>query len=288
MTAQRTGTPLVPRLFDFFRRLLGRHTTPEQPAAGTAVQASHTSPAGSDFGPLATAQYVHDLRNLLNIIAVCAECMAERLPDGAAEWEYNELRRATERAATLTRELLLSARPGAAGRGRVDVNNVITSAADTMARLVGETIRVTLRLSQEPAMVIADAGELDRILLNLALNARDAMTDGGALTIETAVLPVSAAQPPIDRSPAVVRLRVSDSGSGMSPEVKARIFEPFFTTKPAGTGLGLSSVAFTVQQLGGTIAVESQPRVGTRVTIQLPLAAAPEWPVPSSFPPRAA
>jgi signal transduction histidine kinase len=130
---------------------------------------------------------------------------------------------------------------------------------------------------------MAEAYEVERILLNLVLNARDAMRDGGTLTVETMVMrPGSSTTPGSGAAEAVnvVRFRVSDTGHGMTPEVTARITESFLTTRKMGTRLGLSSVARTVRDLEGTMTVESRPNVGTRVTIQLPLAATSEPPMP--------
>ena len=117
--------------------------------------------------------------------------------------------------------------------------------------------------------ISADIVQIERILVNLVLNAADAMPDGGALVIETALIPV--APGPGGAKASQVQLTVTDSGAGMTPEVKGRIFEPLFTTKPRGTGLGLTSVAYTVRQLEGTIAVDSGPNRGTTVTVTLPL-----------------
>jgi signal transduction histidine kinase len=122
--------------------------------------------------------------------------------------------------------------------------------------------------------VVAELVELERILMNLALNARDAMAGEGVLTIETAVVdPSSNEASEVSLPPSRAHLIVSDTGHGMTPEIRARMFEPFFTTKDYGTGLGLSSVAFTVRQLGGTVLVESKPGRGTSVSVLLPLAA---------------
>jgi signal transduction histidine kinase len=190
------------------------------------------------------------------------------VPDGVAAVDVLELRRSAERASVLTRELLLAVRRA---RDTVDLNDVVGAAVATMSRLTGSRIRLELRLWHEPLAVVAEPLELERILLNLALNARDAMITGGALTIETA--PVA---PPGDQAAEKgqgpwARLAVTDTGCGMTEDVKARMFEPFFTTKPSGTGLGLSSVAFTVQQLGGTVSAMSEPGRGTCVAIQLPM-----------------
>jgi two-component system cell cycle sensor histidine kinase/response regulator CckA len=280
MSAAKRPDTHASLLAAFISRLLGRHAQTNQRERQSAEVVAQSAYAGPE--PLSTAQYVHDVRNLLQVILVHADGMAHQLPEGTADTEYRELLRAMERASLLTRELLLAGRPGSAKRGRVDVNRVIRESVETVRRLVGGDVRVNLRLSVESATVIAGAYEVERILLNLALNARDAMPDGGTLTFETAVIPGSAWKPPSGVAEAVdsVRLRVSDTGHGMTPEVKARIAEPFFTTRKMGTGLGLSSVELTVRHLDGTITLESQPNVGTRVTIQLPFAAPSEPPMP--------
>ena len=242
----------------------------------TAGVREGASPA-IDPGDLAIAQFAHDLRNLMTVIIGCAECMYQQVPPGRADREFRELRLAAERASMLTRELLLAARPRSQARGQVDLNQIVGAAFDTIARLAGEKIRVRLSVSADPAMVIADVTEVERILLNLALNGRDAMPDGGVLTIETAVV-----DNPADNDSAVrgshVRMTVSDTGGGMTPEVRARIFEPFFTTKDTGTGVGMSSVAFTVRQLQGALSVESQPDGGTSVIVDFPCAPTWSWP----------
>jgi signal transduction histidine kinase len=284
--AERSLTTYFSRLVAFFSWLLGHPRTGQ----GKPPQSANVGGPSAEPGNLSNAQYVHDLRNLLNVIIVCADGMAHQLPGGAADADYRELLRATERASFLTRELLLEARPESAKRGRVDINDVIREAVETLSRLAGDEVRVNLRLSGESAAVIAGVHEVERILVNLALNARDAMPEGGTLTFETAVIPASPWKRGADDTHAVnsVRLRVSDTGHGMPPEVKARIAEPFFTTRKMGTGLGLSSVVFTVEQLEGTMTVESQPNVGTRVTIQLPFAAPPASPLPFDPPPSSA
>jgi two-component system, cell cycle sensor histidine kinase and response regulator CckA len=260
------------RLLHYLRRLIGR-PAPSADVPRAASERPAATPLSVGLTSLSTAQYVHDLRNLLHVISVCAECMAAHTPAARTEWGYAELLQATELASMLTRKLLLASRPTLTIRGVVDLNDVIAAEVDTLSRLAGDRIRVQCRLSAEAAPIRAEVSELHRIILNLVLNARDAMPAGGLLGIDTAVVP---AQGPEESQDApylrpYVRLRVSDTGSGMTSDVKARIFEPFFTTKDAGTGLGLSSVKFTLEQLEGTIAVESQPRAGTRVTIHLPI-----------------
>ena len=255
----------VTRLKELFSRprLSTSDGRPERAGAPDTV-----SPA-IDPGDLTIAQFAHDLRNLMTVMIGCAECMHQHVPSGKADREFRELIQAAERASMLTRELLLTVRPRSIARGQVDLNQVVGSAFDTIARLAGKTVRVRVRVSPEPALVAADVVDVERVLLNLALNARDAMPEGGVLTIETAVVDNPSHQRS-DVGGRRVRMTVSDTGRGMTPDVRARIFEPFFTTKDTGTGVGMRSVAFTVRQLQGTLSVESQPNGGTSVIVDLP------------------
>jgi len=218
------------------------------------------------------AVLVHDLRNLLNVINLCAESIYEKVPPGQADLEFADLHRSIEHATDLVLRLLGPGHQASVIRSPQDLNQIVTRASETLFWIVGRAIQVALRTSPKPLTVIVDAVEVERLLLNLGMNARDAMPDGGLLTIETDLVDVGINT---DKEPAsMARLRVSDTGRGMTAEMKARIFEPFFTTKEAGTGLGLNSVAFTVEQLGGTLSVESQTGAGTCVTVHLPLAGA--------------
>ena len=208
-----------------------------------------------DLGDLAIARYAHDLRNQLTVMVGCVECMYPHMPKDKVEREFREFLQAGERASMLTRELLLAVRPPASRRTGLDLNQVIGASCETITRLVGARIRVRVRESQKPAIVVAEATDIERILVSLALNARDAMPDGGVLTIETAVID----KPAHDDYEVIgphVRMIVSDSGRGMTPEVQAR----------------MSSVAFTVRQLEGTLSIESQPKGGTSVVVDLPCA----------------
>ena len=223
-----------------------------------------------DLGDLAVAQFVHDLRNQLTVMIACADRIFQLVPRGEADYEIAELRVCAERASQLTRELLIAARPGSAPRGPVELNLVVNGVMPTLSRFLGERIQLRTRLSQEPVTVLSEPLELERILLNLALNARDAMADGGDLTIETDVADLLPLGQVTGEPVPYAQLSVTDTGCGMTPDVEARIFEPFFTTRATGTGLGLSSIAFTVRQLQGMVSVRSEPGQGTRVTVHLP------------------
>ena len=225
-----------------------------------------------NLGDLGVAQFVHDVRNHLSLIILSAERLLQSATQNESVADLLELRQSAERASLLARELLTAARPRLVARDRLDVNEVI---AHTVARpgLLGRRIRLQLRLSPTPVIVSAEPLELERILLNIVLNAREAMPAGGTMTVETTVIhhSASASIEGLTAGP-FVRVIVRDTGVGMEPEVKDRIFEPFFTTKKAGTGLGMSSVGFTVRQLQGIVSVESRPGRGTSVSVFLPWA----------------
>lgn len=221
---------------------------------------------------LALSQLVHDLKNQLTIMLACADDVARVVPQGTADTQVALLQRCAERASAIAEEFLIAAHPRSESRRTVDLNLAVRSAQSTLARVTGSNIELELRLSPETIPVAAELIELERILLNLALNARDAMPDGGLLTIETERIPEVGPGHGSVPSAAKARLTVRDTGGGMTAEVKGRMFEPLFTTKPRGTGLGLNSVAFTVRQLQGMISVESRLNNGTIVQIVLPLA----------------
>ena len=220
-----------------------------------------------------TGGIAHDFNNLLTVITGNHELLAMRLKE---EKERELLRRAQEAAeigARLTGRLLLFARRGRMRVQRLELNQLVLGMADLLQRAVGEAISVTTVLAPGLWPVEADASEIENAIINLALNARDAMPAGGGLVIET-VNRVRAAEAPEAEGIAgdFVRLSVSDTGVGMTPEVAQRAFEPFFTTKSPGkgTGLGLSSVYGLARQLGGTASLSSEPGRGTKVWIDIP------------------
>jgi two-component system, cell cycle sensor histidine kinase and response regulator CckA len=228
-------------------------------------------PSRVDLGDLAVGQLVHDLRNQLTLIVGCADSLATLVPTGASR-ELVQLRQCAARASVLSREILLATRPQFAARRPLDLNHVVAPAVEMLSRVAGDAIQMKLHLAPVPVMVIAEFIELERIILNLVLNSLDAMRDEGAITIETeAVRSPSPSRLEGMQDAPYARLTVTDTGHGVSADVRGRMFEPFFTTKEAGTGLGLSSVAFTIRQLHGTVSVESEPNRGTSVTIFLPL-----------------
>jgi hypothetical protein len=205
----------------------------------------------------------HDFNNLLMVISAGVEVLVDELsddPDGVID----EMRRASHRGTALTRQLLTFARREAVQPRLVDLRDVALGMEPLLHRLVGARIALAIRTAA-PAPVVADAGQLEQVLLNLVANARDAVEDGGEIRIEVAA---------IDDGK-VALLAVEDDGSGIDPAIQHRVFEPFFTTKAegAGTGLGLSTVHGIVLQGGGRIELDSAPGRGTRVEIRWPSAA---------------
>jgi signal transduction histidine kinase/CheY-like chemotaxis protein len=223
----------------------------------------------------------HDFNNLLTVInGHCELLLAQLPPYDSRRASVLAIAEAGEHAAGLTRQLLAFSRRQVRAVEVLDLNAVVTDMARLLRRLVGEDIELVTRLSAAPALVAADRAQLQQVLLNLAVNARDAMPHGGQLVIETALVahdegPVLA-DPEAPTGPRV-RLTVTDTGCGMDAATQARLFEPFFTTKPEGrgTGLGLATVYGIVRQSGGGIRVQSAPGRGSRFEIDLPRAAAP-------------
>ena len=218
----------------------------------------------------------HDFNNILAAMMMQAEFSAavEGTPAKVVEG-LQEIRAATERAAALTRQLLLFGRKQVLQPRELDLNEVVTSLAKMLQRIIREDVRLQLHLHTAPLHVRADAGMLDQVLMNLAVNARDAMPKGGRLLVETSETMVGeeAARMHPDAAPGrYVCLSVTDTGSGMTPEVMSRIFEPFFTTKEPGkgTGLGLATVFGIVKQHKGWVTVQSEPSRGACFQVYLP------------------
>jgi len=218
----------------------------------------------------------HDLNNLLTVIAGCAEECESDCSELPVREHLREIKTATDRASELTRRLLALSRKKSLLPRPVDINTVIRDAAPLLRRVLGDQIEPVFQLASAVPAVLSDPLQIEQLLLNLAVNARDAMPTGGRFTIETATVariqtgPVAS---PVDQA---VRITIRDTGLGMTPEVRAQLFEPFFSTKTSqhGTGLGLWTVANVVHQAGGSIDVESQPRQGTSFHILLPAVAA--------------
>ena len=217
----------------------------------------------------------HDFNNLLSVMLGAAESLAHALPrESPLREDVRDIRESAERGAALTRQLLSLGRRDVHAPTLVDVNEVVRSVAQLLQRTIGLNIRTIVACATHPLVVLADAGQLEQVLMNLTINARDAMPDGGVLRLETSVCTLDAegAASIGVEADTYVCLVVLDEGMGMDEATRARAFEPFFTTKGphAGTGLGLSTAYSIVKQAGGGIALESTVGRGTRVTMYLP------------------
>jgi PAS domain S-box-containing protein len=225
----------------------------------------------------------HDFNNLLTVISGYAEILSRRL-EGRDGEDVAEIARAAGQAAELTHQLLAFSRRQVLHPRVLDLNSIVADMEAMLHRIIGDDVSVGVRLAPDLLRVEADRAQLERVIVNLAANARDAMPDGGALTIETANVELDSHQVASHgegRPGPHVLLAVSDTGHGMDEEVRRHLFEPFYTTKAGGTGLGLATVFGVVKQSGGGIYVYSEPGRGTTFKIYLPAApaAAGEEPV---------
>jgi two-component system cell cycle sensor histidine kinase/response regulator CckA len=211
----------------------------------------------------------HDFNNILTVIRGNSELIRDVLEDAGKIGLVDEVCLAADRAAGLVRQLLTFSRRQSVCPEVVDLNGIVSGLTGMMRRLLGERIAIETRLASAPVTTRADYRHLEQVVVNLAVNARDAMPEGGTLTIGTQIVDVNDAGGEPRR---MSRFWVSDTGMGMNEEVKARIFEPFFTTKgpDKGTGLGLATVFGIVEQAGGRIDVDSSPGVGTTFRIDFP------------------
>jgi PAS domain S-box-containing protein len=218
----------------------------------------------------------HDFNNLLTVILGYGEVLLETLPaDDPRRQDVEEIRKAGQSAASLTRQLLAFSRKQILEPVVLDLNAVLANMDRMMGRLIGEDIELIIRLEPELGRAKADAGQLEQILVNLAVNARDAMPEGGTLTIETGNVELD--EPYVRTHPGAasgrhIVLAVSDTGHGMDERTQSHLFEPFFTTKEKGkgTGLGLATVYGIVKQSGGSISVNSELEHGTSFKIYFP------------------
>ena len=220
----------------------------------------------------------HDFNNLLTVIVGYADSAVETLArHDPGRRHLEEVRRAADRAAVLTGQLLAFSRRQMLKAERLDLNRVVANVEGILGRLIGEDIVIDTRLAPDLGPVMADRSQIESVLLTLAVNARDAMPQGGTLTLSTTNVEVHVddeARASDTRPGSYVDLVVSDTGAGISQEAQRHIFEPFFSTRTRqrGSGLGLATAYGIVTQSGGTIAVSSEPRQGTTFTIRLPRA----------------
>ena len=234
----------------------------------------------------------HDFNNILTSILMQVELanLETGLPKEVLEG-LEQIRRDADRAASLTRQLLLFSRRQVMQSRDLDLNEIVTNLAKMLQRIIGEDVRLQLDLHPQPLPTRADAGMLDQVAMNLAVNARDAMPDGGTLWLSTSEKIVDETGKPEhpDAAPGrYVCLSVSDTGCGIPPQVLPRIFEPFFTTKDAGkgTGLGLATVFGIVKQHHGWLTVATELKKGSTFKIYLPAAAAPAAPANAAAAPK--
>jgi two-component system, cell cycle sensor histidine kinase and response regulator CckA len=218
----------------------------------------------------------HDFNNLLGVIIGYSQVMKRMLGTTHPAFEHaEEIEKASQRAVSLTRQLLAFSRQQVLEPVVLSLNTLVSDMEKMLPRLIGEDIELHLVLDPQLGQVKADPGQIEQVLMNLAVNARDAMPEGGKLTVRTANVELDLAytrQHPGSRTGSYVMLCVTDTGTGIDPEIQAQIFEPFFTTKERdkGTGLGLATVYGVVKQSGGYIAVESEKGKGASFSVYLP------------------
>jgi signal transduction histidine kinase len=233
----------------------------------------------------------HDFNNLLTAIIGYTDLVAERLDQAEPiAHDVSEIRKAADRAAALTRQLLAFSRKQFLSPEVLDLNEIVSGMLPMLPRVIGEHIATTTQLAPGLPNVKADPSQMEQVLVNLVLNARDAMPMGGHLTVETACVELDEARVDAERlalDPGrYAMLRVADTGSGMDAETLARAFEPFFTTKPKGKGIGfgLATVYGIVDQSGGAISIDTAPGRGTAIRIYLPVTSAEKEPDPRPEP----
>lgn len=261
----------VTRAFDSMRNTLQRNEEQREQLENELRQSHKMDALGRLAGGVA-----HDFNNLLTVIKGNSDLALDHIaPADPVRGNCEQIRKVADRAAELTKQLLTFSRRQFLQPKVLDLNDLTMEASRLLKRLLREDIEFTVRLGDSLGRVLADPGQIEQVLLNLTVNASDAMPQGGILTIETQNVTIDASHPasrPGIKPGHYVMLAVRDSGMGMSQETKARIFEPFFTTKEPGkgTGLGLATVYGIVNQSSGFIHVESTPRKGTRFEVYLP------------------
>ncbi len=216
----------------------------------------------------------HDFNNMLTVITGNAELLESELTDPETRERLGDIKRAGERSAALTRQLLTFSRRARIEPTVFDLNAVVAETQSMLDRLIREHTSLELALDPREAPVKADRSQIEQVVMNLVVNARDAMPDGGTIRIETfreQICSDRAAASAVMEPGAHICLRVSDTGCGMDERTQARAFEPFFTTRDEGTGLGLATVYGIVRESGGEVEIDSTPGEGTVVTVCIPL-----------------
>ncbi len=231
----------------------------------------------------------HDFNNLLTVARTYCDLLIEEIPEGDSKRaDLLEIRAATERAGALSRRLLAFGRKQVFAPRVVSLSDVVESLQSMFVRTLPPSVSLRVQLGRELRPIFGDVGQLEQVIMNLVLNAVDAMPDGGTVTIATAPGAPRSTEPAVAHErPAYVRLTVQDTGTGMAPETRQHAFEPFFTTKGPGkgTGLGLATVYGIVEQHGGSIRIDSDLGIGTTFTIMLPCAPDGAEPTPPAPPP---
>ncbi len=222
------------------------------------------------------ASVAHDFNNFLAVILGAIWMANRELPESSkGRAALGDAKQATDSSVALTKRLLAFARKSAVASEAIDARAALSGLVDLLPRALGPDVRLDVKLDDRLPRIVAEPAQLEQVILNLAVNARDAMPDGGTLSVRARTRELAEGEE-IDRAPGEwLELVVSDTGSGMTEEVMAHLFEPFFTTKAAGagTGLGLSTCYAIVRQLGGGIRATSKPGAGTTFTVLLPRAA---------------
>jgi signal transduction histidine kinase len=278
MTVEERTAELRQAVMDLTKEIVEHQQAEEerQRLQAQLLQAQKMESIGRLAGGIA-----HDFNNILTAILSYAELSLMKLPENdTVRGHMISIQEASEKAAALTHQLLAFSRRQVLEMKAVDLNAVVMGIAKMLTRMIGEDVNLELKTGATASTVRADESQLEQVLMNLAVNARDAMASGGRLLIETADVgpsDVSLQALGMETQRAYVLLSVTDSGAGMSTEVRERIFEPFFTTKELGrgTGLGLATVYGIVKQHGGNIIVDSEPGKGTTFRIFLPVTAEP-------------
>lgn len=245
-----------------------RDITPRKQLENELRQAHKMEALGNLAGGIA-----HEFNNLLTAVLFNSGCLVEQLPVGDRSHRYaTQIRSVANRAAALTGQLLTFSRKRHVQPALHDLNGIVTEMTTLLSQIIGNSIHLKTVCSSRPAMVLIDRGQFEQVIINLAVNARDAMPNGGTLEYEVEYVEAEAGQLDQDAAPeGYVSLTVRDTGCGMSDEVQARAFEPFFTTKDSqGTGLGLATTHGIIHQAGGRIMLNSQVGEGTVVRVMLP------------------
>lgn len=268
-----TQTVLLARSLESMQRELAEHRRTRESLRRTEEGLFHAAKMEA-LGQL-VAGVAHDFNNILSVIVGYSELMLSG--EGCAREEVEQIHSASLRACSLTRQLLAFGRKEPCSPAAVDLNPIVVGMRPMLERLLGEHVELHIAAGADLPACLLDANQVEQVVMNLVVNARDAMPRGGQLTIETARVVLDdeyvASHPGAASGPHVV-LSVTDTGIGMAPDVRDRIFEPFFTTKPkgSGTGLGLATVRGIVEQGGGNVWVYSEPGRGTTFRLEFPAA----------------